>query len=170
MDDVLIDIKTTKHLKLKREFLNEIVRYSITEKHLRSELDKNNVLHRTLNRLIEKSYVMRTSNKRINNYALSPNGKKIIDLFKIIDDLDLEWTESERLTRYLLSGYTLSQANYEIKRWKEERRYPTMCSQCFGVVWVKENRIFVNNNLCVECELNFEEKDSPHEPHHQENL
>lgn len=133
----------------------------ITERHLRSELGKNNLLHRTLNRLIEKSYVMRTVQKKKYYYALSPNGKKIIDLFKIIDDLDLEWTESERLTKYLLSGYTLNQANYEIKRWKEERRYPTMCSECFGVVWVKEDRIFVNDNLCVECELNSEEKYSP---------
>lgn len=29
MDDVLIDIKTTKHLKLKREFLNEIMGYYV---------------------------------------------------------------------------------------------------------------------------------------------
>ena len=118
-------------------------------------------MYGTLNRLIEKSFVMRTSIKRICNYALSPNGKKILDLFKIIDDLDLECPESERLARYILSGYTLNQARYEIKRWKEERRYPTMCSHCFGVVWVKTNRVFVNDNLCVECELNLEEKSSP---------
>ena len=70
---------------------------------------------------------MRTLNKKKFCYALSPNGKKILDLFKIIDDLDLEWTEPEYLKRLLLSRHTLEQANYEIQRWKEDKKYPTMC-------------------------------------------
>lgn len=138
---------------------NEIT--PITEKYLRNEICKHYGLYKALNRLIGKSYVMRTLNKKEFCYALSPNGKKILDLFRIIDDLDLEWTEPEYLKTLLLSGHTLEQANYEIKRRKEDKRYPTMCSQCFSVVSVKKNKNYVNDNLCVDCELNLEKKSLP---------
>ena len=101
----------------------------ITEKRLRKEMERKSPLHNTLKRLIDKGYVMRALKNGKYYYAMSPNGKKIYDLIGIIGELDFE------------------------KSQRGKKRYATMCCKCFSIRYVKEEKKFANDNLCIECEL-----------------
>lgn len=101
----------------------------ITENQLRKEMERKSPLHKTLKRLIDKGYAMRALKNGKYYYAMSPNGKKIYDLQGLIDELDFEKAE------------------------REKKRFAIMCCKCFSIRYVKEEKKFANDNLCIECEL-----------------
>ncbi len=122
----------------------------ITEKQLRNEMGKKSPLHQTLKRLIEKSYVMRTLKDGKFWYALSPNGAKMLELLRIVGELDIDMTEREKRRWYILNRYN---PDYQMRQRKKRKIYITMCCECFSIIYVKEEKIFKNDNLCAVCKV-----------------
>lgn len=127
----------------------------ITEIQLRKEMERKYSLHKTLKSLIKKGYVMITKyiedNK--NYYAMSPEGKKMFDLMTLISELDLDFTDRERIINAIMAGHP---SQYYINDLKENKRYATMCCKCFSVRYVREGKRLTKDNLCIECQIDQE--------------
>lgn len=127
----------------------------ITERKLRKEMEKKSSLHNSLKRLIEKGYAMITKNIEDGKtyYAMSPEGKKIFDLMTLISELDLDFTDRERIRNAIMAGH---HSQYYIRAMKENKRYATMCCKCFNMRYVKEDKRLAKDNLCIECQADQE--------------
>ena len=127
----------------------------ITEMQLRKEMEKKSSLHNSLKSLIEKGYVMITKHIVDNKtyYAMSPEGEKMFDLMTLISELDLDFTDRERIINAIMAGHP---SQYYINDLKENKRYATMCCMCFSIRYVREDKRLAKNNLCIKCQVDQE--------------